>query len=351
MIEHFKNIISNRLSLGSLILWFFLALSIVIVYGCTHNSQAQNQFSLGLPIQCSTGENCFILLYSDRDPSEQARDFNCGFLTYNGHKGTDFAITDTTVMEKGIPVIASADGVVLRTRDGVEDKRITSPDKKIDVEGKECGNGVVIDHGDGWQTQYCHLRKDSVQVKSGQKISQGETLGFIGMSGLASFPHVHLTLTHDGQVIDPFVGLNGSNGSTSCDDDRKREPLWNQNLPYKPTGLIRAGFSSQPPKMGELWDGEFTPSTIIDDPPMLLFWSQVYGVMVDDEESMELIDPQGNVVAQSKQKISQRRKLWLRYIGKRAKNQPFIKGKWRGKYQLKRSGKILVNITQDFKLG
>ena len=348
MIEQLKNIISNRLSFGNLIIWFFLALSIVIVYGCTHNSQAQNQFSLGLPIKCSTGENCFILLYSDRDPSDQARDFNCGFLTYDGHKGTDFAIPDTTVMEKGIKVVASADGVVLRTRDGVEDKRITSPQKKTDVKGKECGNGVVIDHGDGWETQYCHLRKDSIQVKSGQKISQGETLGFVGMSGLASFPHVHLTLTHDGQVIDPFVGLNESK-STNC--QIKRQPLWNQNLPYKPTGLIRAGFSQEPPKMGQLWDGDFTPSTIIENPPMLIFWSQVYGVMVDDEESIELIDPQGNIVAKSKEKISQRRKLWLRYIGKRAKNEPLIEGKWRGKYQLKRSGKVLVNITQDLTLG
>ena len=333
-------------SFRKMIMWFLLPLSIVILYSCTHNSQAKNGFQLGVPIKCSSEENCFILLYSDRDPSNKATDFNCGFLTYDGHKGTDFAISDTKVMEKGIPVVASADGVVLRTRDGVVDRRITNQQTRQQTKGKECGNGLVIDHGDGWQTQYCHLRQNSIQVKSGQKVNQGETLGLIGMSGLASFPHVHLQLTHNDRIIDPFVGL-----SDSTDCKSKKQPLWEQNIPYKPTGFIRAGFSQQPPKQGELWEGKFTESKLTGNPPLLFFWSQIYGVMAGDQESMQLIDPQGKVVAESKEKISQQRKLWLRYIGKRANNQPLIKGRWQGKYQLKRNGKILINITKDVQLG
>ena len=295
--EQFTNRIFNNLSLGNLIPWFLLALSIVIIYGCTHNSQAQNQFQLGLPIKCSAEDNCFILLYSDRDPSNQAQDFQCGFQTYDGHKGTDFAISDTQVMNKGIPVIASADGIVLRVRDGVPDRRLSSPQTPPEIEGKECGNGVVIDHGDGWQTQYCHLRQNSIQVTSGQNVKQGESLGFVGMSGLASFPHVHLQVTHNSKVVDPFVGLTESTGCQT-----KLNPIWDQKLTYQPTGLVRAGFATEPPKTGQLWEGKFTDFTIEGEPSVLIFWSHAYGVMADDEEYLELIDPQGKVVAKTQKK-------------------------------------------------
>ena len=51
------------------------------------------------------------------------------------------------------------------------------------ISGKECGNGVVLVHDDGYQTQYCHLKKGSVAVKKGARVSEGDLLGFIGMSG------------------------------------------------------------------------------------------------------------------------------------------------------------------------
>ena len=57
-------------------------------------------------------------MYSDRDPSPKAVDFGCGRQTYDGHKGTDFAIPDEKIMAKGVAVKAVAAGKVLRVRDG-----------------------------------------------------------------------------------------------------------------------------------------------------------------------------------------------------------------------------------------
>ena len=324
-------------------LWLTLGFLLALLYSCSHNSQAQNQFQLNLPVKCNESDNCFILLYSDRDKSSKATDFNCGFLTYDGHKGTDFAIPSTATMNRGIPVVATAKGTVLRVRDGVEDKRFTGDRNKI--EGKECGNGIVIDHGGGWQTQYCHLRRGSVKVKPQQTVTAGEEIGLVGMSGLASFPHVHLQVSYQGEIVDPFVGLNSAPG---CQVEKS--PLWAMPLDYTPTGLIRSGFATEIPQNDDLWNGKYTQTSFLANSPLLVFWIQSYGVLANDQEYIELIDPQGNIVAQARETIEENRKTWLRYTGKRASNSPLLKGNWRGKYQLKRQGKIIIDVEKTINI-
>ncbi|MEG5138061.1 MULTISPECIES: M23 family metallopeptidase, partial [unclassified Microcoleus] len=143
----------------------------------------------GKPIACTLGKDCFIMHYFDRDPSPAAVDFGCGRQTYDGHDGIDFAIPDAKAMAKGVPVIASAAGKVLRVRDGVVDRRLQNQTDKANVAGTECGNGMVIDHGGGWEAQYCHLRQNSIVVKPGMQVQKGTVLGMVGNSGQASFPH------------------------------------------------------------------------------------------------------------------------------------------------------------------
>ena len=75
------------------------------------------------------------------------------------------------------------------------------------VKGRGCGNSVAVNHGGGWETYYCHLRRGSLTVRRDQRVEKGDKLGFVGSSGLAEFPHVHLGVRKDGKVIDPFVGL------------------------------------------------------------------------------------------------------------------------------------------------
>ena len=76
---------------------------------------------LALPLDCTLGESCFIQNYVDDDPGPGAADFTCGALTYDGHKGTDFALTSIAAMEAGVTVRAAAPGVVRGVRDGMPD--------------------------------------------------------------------------------------------------------------------------------------------------------------------------------------------------------------------------------------
>ena len=94
----------------------------------------------------------------DHDPSSEASDMRRGPLTYDGHTGTDFAIRDPRAQPNGLNVIVSAAGTIKALRDGIPDIAYT-PALAQELDGKECGNGVVIAHDQGWETQYCHLKQ------------------------------------------------------------------------------------------------------------------------------------------------------------------------------------------------
>ncbi|TVU55134.1 MAG: M23 family metallopeptidase [Arthrospira sp. PLM2.Bin9] len=335
-----------------------LGLGLSLLIGCVPpsislslNSQpdtvaiATDSVSLSPPLKCELNKDCLVILYTDRDPSPKAVDFGCGRQTYDGHKGTDFAIPDERMMAEGVPVFASASGQVLRVRDGVEDRRIRHPAERSRVEGQECGNGVVIDHGKGWETQYCHLRRGSVAVKSGDPVNTETVLGMVGTSGLTSFPHVHITVTHDGQVVDPFVGPTSSPGcQTSLD------PIWNQPSGYNPTGLIRAGFSTDPPDMDQIWDGKHSETVLSAQIPALLFWVQAYGILAGDEVKYRMIDPRGNVVVDHNDRIQSPSLTWVGYVGQRNSGASLLPGVWKAEYSLTRGDRVLINVQRQVQL-
>lgn len=300
---------------------------------------------LAVPIECNLGEDCFVLQYPDRDPSLEAVDFGCGRLTYDGHDGTDFAISDERVMAAGVAVKAAAAGKVLRVRDGIADQRVEEQADKANIKGIECGNGVVIDHGNGWETQYCHLRKGSIAVKPGTSVKPGTMLGLVGESGLASFPHVHLTVHYRGMAVDPFVGPNAKSGCQVSP-----QPLWAEPLAYVPTGLIRAGFSTLPPELTDIWKGRFFETELPKEVKAIVFWVQTYGVLQGDEEQFRLVAPDRTQVVNQKQELKSSKRVWLSYVGKKVTNHPLTPGLWQGEYQLIRNGQVIVNLSRKVQL-
>ncbi len=73
------------------------------------------------------------------------------------------------------------------------------------------GNCVMIDHGNGYKTLYGHM--SSIAVSNGQTVSQGETIGYVGSTGVSTGPHCHYEVWKDGSRIDPeqfYTGLTFS---------------------------------------------------------------------------------------------------------------------------------------------
>jgi murein DD-endopeptidase len=298
-----------------------------------------------LPIKCTLGSDCYIMHYVDLDPGDSEVDFGCGRQTHNKHDGTDFGISDLAAMKRGVPVLASAAGTVLRVRDGIADRLIIDQMQKTEVDNIECGNGVIIDHGKGWQTQYCHLQNGTVAVKKGNKVEKGAVLGMVGSSGLASFPHVHFTVRYQGKVIDPFVGITSISGCRVS-----HQPLWAKSPQYVPTGLISAGFAPKAPNQTELWQGKYLATkSNISNLPALIFWVHLFGVLQGDKEHFKLIAPDKRVIIDTEKTLTKNNRSWVSYKGKQnSQENPLSKGIWRGFYQLTRDDHVLINMERAF---
>lgn len=69
------------------------------------------------------------------------------------------------------------------------------------------GNCVMIDHGNGYKTLYAHM--SSIAVTNGQTVSKGDTVGYVGSTGLSTGPHCHYEVWKDGSRIDPEQFYSG----------------------------------------------------------------------------------------------------------------------------------------------
>lgn len=189
-----------------LVIWavVFSILMLSVFFGQTARGEAA--IALSLPVDCALGEGCFVQQTPDRAAGPEAADFRCGIASYDGHAGVDIRLVSLADIAADVAVLAAAPGVVLGVRDGMPDRLVRSAEARRAVENRECGNGVVLDHGDGWVTQYCHLKRGSVRVRSGDQVARGEALGAIGSSGLSAFPHLEFLIRSDGADIDPFTG-------------------------------------------------------------------------------------------------------------------------------------------------
>jgi murein DD-endopeptidase MepM/ murein hydrolase activator NlpD len=162
-----------------------------------------------------------VTAYFDRDPSPLLRDWNCSSRTYEGHLGTDFApFGGFVAQDRGVRVVAAAGGVVVDLHDGEPD-RCTSG---ACGGGGGLGNYVVLRHRDGVSSVYGHLRRGSILVRVGQRVSCAAPLASVGSSGNSSGPHLHFEARRDELAVDSFEAR------ASCGAG---ESLWVFQGPYR----------------------------------------------------------------------------------------------------------------------
>ena len=101
--------------------------------------------------------------------------------TWRAHKGVDFAAPT------GTPVKSTADGIV-----------------SLVGQQNGYGNVIMLNHQGRYSTVYGHLSRYAQGLHNGQRVNQGQVIGYVGMTGLASGPHLHYEFKVDGQQHDPL---------------------------------------------------------------------------------------------------------------------------------------------------
>ncbi len=288
--------------------------------------------SFDLPAQCRLGETCWIVNYVDVDPSLAAKDLRCEARTYDGHDGVDVAIRDRGVMEQGMPVLAAAPGIVRRMRDGVADVSVTTATSREAIAGRECGNGIVIDHGEGWETQYCHLKERSLRVTVGEQVERGSAVGLIGLSGKTEFPHVHFTVRYRGQVIDPFTGQSRSAGCGA-----RGHSLWRDSgVTYEDVALYHAGFAVQEPQIDAIRGGTAMAEQLSAESAAIILWVDIFGVQAKDRLRFRIIAPDGRTILDREQRIDRTQARRFAFSGIRRQSRKWSSGIYRGELSLQR---------------
>lgn len=97
------------------------------------------------------------------------------------HKGVDFSAP------LGTPIMAAGRGKVVKAH-----------------YSKSFGFNVVLDHGDGYRTLYAHLKGFAKGIKAGSQVTQGQTIGYLGNTGLSTARHLHYEVHKNGLAINPL---------------------------------------------------------------------------------------------------------------------------------------------------
>ena len=137
------------------------------------------------------------------------RRFHPILRTWRAHRGVDYAA------DSGSPVEATGKGVVVR--------------REV---GNSYGRFIDVRHANGFMTRYAHLRAWAGGTAVGSSVAQGQVIGYVGMTGMATGPHLHYEMHLHGRPVDPLaVDLPAGDSIPAADRERwERERSERRNL-------------------------------------------------------------------------------------------------------------------------
>lgn len=149
------------------------------------------------------GEHYLTSDYKTRNPKRSGKNGT------RAHNGMDFVARKNNKNTTEY-IVAIDDGVVLATG-----------------YGSSSGYYVKVKHNNGYTSLYYHLKKGSIDVKKGQKVIQGQTLGYMGSTGNSTAAHLHFGIINDkGTYVDPKPYLQGKE---TFDNKIEEDGVWGKD--------------------------------------------------------------------------------------------------------------------------
>ncbi|MEO0328493.1 MAG: M23 family metallopeptidase [Pseudomonadota bacterium] len=299
-----------------------------------------SEFRIELPVICDYGTTCFFQNFVDLDPRAGISDPWCGNAAYEEHKGTDIRVLTIKDISKNYPVVAVANGTVKAVRDGIADRLFKPLQDKSAVSGKECGNGVVLQHSDGYESQYCHMKRGSVAVEVGDNVYTGERLGHIGNSGFAEFPHLHLTMRKNGVWFDP---VSGRYPGTVCKPATVNTSYFSksafQKVPTDRRQILTGGLTSSLVEHASLVRS--LPKQVSSEDDVIVGWAWLINLSKGDQVKLRLTGPGGFSIEHTTDALDRHKASYSAYAGRRRSPE-------KGHYQLEISvlNNAIVHVSK-----
>lgn len=257
---------------------YFIILLVVLSFPLKASSQ------LSMPIGGEQNKDWWVWSYFDNDTTVgSASNFKCSSYVYDNWFGLVFVLKNLQLMDKGIPVLAAANGQVISTRDGYIDRT-----KRTDSGGR--GNFIRIQHNPTLYTLYSDLRNHSLKVKNGDVVKKGDTIAYVGSSGNVYFAKLYFRVegSDGGNFIDP---LGYQCGSSPYPPLLKPGPIYDTTF-----GLLDFGITNH---------AQYTDDTLMERPPTIseisvtnddyaCAWLQYKNVFTGDNIERIWINPKGN---------------------------------------------------------
>ena len=335
--------------------WIMRAATGLLALASTLPAAADGPPVLAFPVACEIGKTCFIQKYVDHDPGPDMLDYACGSEGENGHDGIDFRLLSVEAAgPDGVAVLAAAPGTVKNTRDGVPERFITTEAERQAVMKIGCGNAVVIDHGGGWTTYYCHMKQGSIRVKTGDQVATGTPLGLIGFSGLTQYMHVHFGVRRANAVVDPFTGEASAGECFRDPTNPPKTGLWQPGLaatmPYETSFVLETGFAGNAVTTDALEQGHSSITPASATSPALVFYARVINMLKGDQLRFTVTGPSGFDLANTTDGLDRNKATWVAIAGRKRSGVSWAKGRYEGKVEVLRGGQVVRTATGSLQL-
>jgi len=195
------------------------------------------------------------------------------------------------------------------------------------------------------------MRQGSLIVRTGDIVARGQRLGDVGYSGKAKFSHLHLSVRHNGETVDPFSGQ--PQDSQCYSPSRIAKGLWNDSaakiLNYPGSQVFAVSFSNNVPAL-EALERNHVRAKPHKKSGKLILLARFLNLREGDRIRLSVNGPAEFHVKRISTPLERHKATYMAYIGKRRTSPSWPPGRYEGHAQILRGDVVISEMRSVFAL-